>query len=384
MVTGDRPFTRRQFVSLSLALAADLAARRALAGQQPGGEQFLGTIPLSAPRAAPLNRLLATGLDARLFTDLSGLRADSLLTPNDRFYVRTACPDAARTANGWKIRIGGLVSRPVDVAAEDLARQAEDLGICLLECSGNSDPDNFGLISAAAWQGVRLGRVLAGIDALPAATHVRISGLDHDRSPMGTSVPGASWVFARDQLRDAFLATGMNGRALSPDHGAPVRLVVPGWYGCVAIKWVNAIEFAGDDAPPTSQMVEFAERTHQRGMPALARDYLPATIDHAAVPVRIEHWSSAGRPVYRIVGIQWGGETPSDALEIKLGGGVPFVGVTNCPLPASTRTWSLWMHEWRPAAPGRYALSMRFSDPAFQTRRLDMDFYRRVVTIPAA
>ena len=68
-----------------------------------------------------------------------------------------------------------------------------------------------------------------------------------------------------DQIREsrAFLATGMNGAPLGPDHGFPLRLVVPGWYGCTAIKWVNEIALLDDTAPATDQMREYAGRTHQ-------------------------------------------------------------------------------------------------------------------------
>ncbi len=373
--------TRRVWLRQSLALAAAVTARRALTAQQ-SGERFLGTLPLSRPNAAPLNRRLASGLDARLFTDLSTLTPDALITPNDRFYIRTSCPDAARIVEAWTIQVNGLLRRPSEIAADALRRRAEQMGTSLLECSGNSDPDNFGLMSAATWQGVRLRTLFQSLELTPKATHVRISGMDHDRSAMGTSEPGASWIFALADLGDAFLATGMNDRPLSLDHGAPVRLIVPGWYGCVAIKWVNAIEFVDDRVPPTAQMVEFAARTHQRGVPPLASAFAPATIDHCAMPVRIERWASTGRSVYRVVGVQWGGDTPSNALAIRFGRDRPFVPVTDCPRPASTRSWSLWTHEWRPEAPGRYEISLRFTDDAIRTRRLDMDFYRRAVTIP--
>src|SRR4029453_17551387 len=126
---------------------------------------------------------------------------------------------------------------------------------------------------------------------------------------------GGSWIFALDELREAFLATGMNGVPLPADHGAPVRLVVPGWYGCVCIKWVNAIEFVDDRVPPTGQMIEFAARTHQRGVPSRAIDFHAAAIDQAAFPVRVEHWSTGSRSAYRVIGILWGGEKPSNALE---------------------------------------------------------------------
>src|SRR5262249_24185039 len=150
------------------------------------------------------------------------------------------------------------------------------------------------------------------------------------------------------------LAVRMNGAPLTADHGAPVRLLVPGWYGCACIKWVNRIELVADDIQPTSQMWEFALRTHQTGPPALAREYTPAVIDTARVPVRIEKWSVDGKIEYRIVGVIWGGRSPTNALAIRFKSTEPWVPVQDCPLPASTLTWSLWTHRWKPSDPGRY------------------------------
>ena len=106
----------------------------------------------------------------------------------------------------------------------------------------------------------------------------------------------------------ALLAVRMNGAPLPRDHGFPVRLVVPGWYGCACIKWVNRIELVPDEAPATSQMHEFAARTHQpfdrlkAGTEVVARDFVPAVIDTAAMPVRVEKWAIDGRLAYRVVG----------------------------------------------------------------------------------
>ena len=80
----------------------------------------------------------------------------------------------------------------------------------------------------------------------------------------------------------------MNGEPVPADHGKPVRLAVPGWYGCSWIKWVNEIRLVGPDEPATSQMVEFAARTHQSAPHKLRRDYTPADIQTAATPVRVE------------------------------------------------------------------------------------------------
>jgi DMSO/TMAO reductase YedYZ molybdopterin-dependent catalytic subunit len=194
-------------------------------------------------------------------------------------------------------------------------------------------------------------------------------------------VPGASWIFARGDLDRALLATRMNGVPLPPDHGSPVRLIVPGWYGCACIKWVDRIDLVPEDAPATTQMQEFAARTHQNPAARLARDFTPAIIDTAAMPVRVEKWQIGGRLEYRIAGIVWGGSTPTNALSIRFKASHPWGRVDDCPLPASTLTWSMWTHTWRPDSPGRYQIVLRVDDPSIRTRRLDLFFYVREIQI---
>src|SRR6185369_371957 len=137
---------------------------------------------------------------------------------------------------------------------------------------------------------VPLGDVIARQKPPADATAVLVSGLDDTAQRSRTSTPGASWVLPLASLErlGAFLAVRMNGEPLTRDHGAPVRLVVPGWYACSWIKWVNEIRFVSADAASTSQMVEFSLRTHQSGVPALAKDYEPPVIDLAATPIRVE------------------------------------------------------------------------------------------------
>jgi hypothetical protein len=257
-------------------------------------------------------------------------------------------------------------------------------GTHLLECSGNTDSALFGLISAATWDGVPLASIFERTDAARSAPFVLVSGVDDSTIPTRTSVPGASWIFSRDDLirSQAFLALRMNGEPLPPDHGAPMRLVVPGWYGCACIKWVNRVELIDDSADATTQMREYASRTHQRGQPRLARDYSPATIETAAMPIRIEHWiRNDGRPTYRVAGIIWGGTRPTNALMIRFKNSENWVRVTDCPMPASTTTWSMWSHWWTPEAPGRYDIVLKVDDRSIPTRRLDLFYYARSVNI---
>lgn len=257
------------------------------------------------------------------------------------------------------------------------------MGEHLLECAGNVEP--FGLMSVARWHGVPVLALLDRLTATPSSGRLLVVGHDDVGRAWRTSIAGAGWVFSRDDLArtGAFLATSMNDTPLPPDHGGPLRLVVPGWYGCASIKWVTDLEWLGEDAPATSQMQEFARRTHQDGTPQLARDYAPPAIDTAAMPVRVERWQAAGGVFYRVIGIVWGGTTPTDALEIRFAPEQPFVPVSDCPLPTSTSTWSLWSHDWRPERPGTYTMSLRVRDTSIRTRRLDMGYYARRVSIDA-
>src|SRR4026207_1630233 len=117
-------------------------------------------------------------------------------------------------------------------------------------------------------------------------------------SPVGLLAPLAS-----PNTPGASPAGRMTGEPLPADHGKPVRLVVPGWYGCTWIKWVNEIRLVGPDEQATTQMVEFAQRTHQAEPHKLARDYPPADIQPAATPVRVEKRKTPSGIDYRIVGI---------------------------------------------------------------------------------
>jgi DMSO/TMAO reductase YedYZ molybdopterin-dependent catalytic subunit len=386
-------------------LFAALLAPAAFAFQ--GDARFISTVPLGTPgvTAPPFGRLLGAGLDARLFTDLSTLGDQStiqsairnpqsaMLTAADRFFVRTAAPPLLPPADRWSLSLGGLVETPASVPLHDLEARVGPAQRVLIECSGNADQSNYGLMSTADWEGVPPIALLDRVKPTASSFRILVSGVDDMVTPSRTSASGASWIFTRDELQRALLAVRMNGAALTRDHGFPVRLVVPGWYGCTCIKWVDRIDLVADEAPATTQMQEFAARTHQpfdsreiasslrAGNLLRARDFIPAAIDTAAMPVGVEKWLIGGRLAYRITGIIWGGSTPTNALAIRFKSNQAWAPVDNCAIPASTLTWSLWSHTWRPDAPGRYQIALKVNDPKIRTRRLDIFFYVREVVI---
>src|SRR5215467_1447048 len=137
--------SRRDFLAATL-LAPALAQLKA-----PAGARLVGTVPFGVPgaRTTPLNRLLGSGLDARLFSDLSPLADNALTTPTERFFVRTAAAPSLPAAAGWSVALGGQVADAMRLDLPSLRSMSQATGRVLIECAGNSDPMNYGLMSVA-------------------------------------------------------------------------------------------------------------------------------------------------------------------------------------------------------------------------------------------
>ncbi len=373
-------FSRREF--LDFTTKASLAGTLGLLACQSKGEgDFVKLLPFINEGDAPLDKVTGEGLSGRLSFNLTRLNKDNLIIPNDEFYIRTRRPDRLGDTSSWEVSIGGLVGTPQRITAKQLKKQSRPMGVYLLECSGNSAFRHYGLLSAANWSGVRIKELLKSIDIDERATQVLVSGFDDHSADAEGSVKGASWVFDLELLKesDAFLATGMNGQTLPDDHGAPVRLLVPNWYGCSCIKWVNEIRLVDEQAPATSQMQEFAGRTHQERGFELAKDFQPAEIDLAAMPVRVEKWEAPQGISYRVIGVKWGQSQRVRDVKLHIYPDGPTLPVTQ--YLAANDGWSLWQCNWKPTKAAQYELQLKAVNNEIRTRRLDNGYYTRSVDI---
>ncbi len=346
------------------------------------GGEMLEIVPFAREGSPPMDTAVGEELDGRLYSDLTSATPEEPVTAAGRFYIRTRASSLLSEQNLQSILFRGFAGVPLNVGVGDLRAQARSMGTHLMECAGNTREGRFGLISVADWTGISLTEVLQRIPSIPNGARVLVSGFDRYASQSASSTPGASWIFSLDDIRatKAFLATGMDGQPLTRDHGAPVRLVVPGWYGCACIKWLNEICVVPDSAEITSQMQEFAFRTMQRGSPKLAREYQAPAIDQSAMVTRVEKWRVGERIKYRVAGIMWGGTTPVKRLEIRFNPDEDYLSVDEFQQSAND-PWSFWSHSWSPTATGPYLIRLRVAEPAMQTRRLDMGFYVREVAI---
>lgn len=180
--------------------------------------------------------------------------AQADLTGNDAFYVRNHGPVPRLDPQAWRLSVDGLVQRPLELSLEQLRGQfpAHEV-VATMQCAGNrrsglmklgdipGHPWGPGATSTARWEGVRLADVLRAAGIGSGAVHVAFEAPDVAPEAAPPQRFGASIPLAKATTDDVLLAWAMNGRALPAVHGAPVRVVVPGYIGARSVKWVERI-----------------------------------------------------------------------------------------------------------------------------------------------
>ena len=179
--------------------------------------------------------------------------AGGAVMPNGRFYLRNHFDIPNLGGDNYRLSIGGLVERPLKLCMRELHNLHAESLVVTLECAGNGrslfDPAvpgeawGLGAVSTAEWTGVRLMEVLERAGLRPGATELTFRGADSGVVDGHVAPVRFERGLSLDQIgeTDALLAYEMNGEPLSPPHGYPLRLIVPGWYAVASVKWLTEI-----------------------------------------------------------------------------------------------------------------------------------------------
>lgn len=181
--------------------------------------------------------------------------ADARVTALDAFYVRNHGPVAEIDPSAWRLHVDGLVANPLELSLEELRGRFDEHEVtATLQCAGNRRigflevrdiPGEAawgpGATATATWSGARLADVLAAADLEEGAEHVELMGADTSEEADPPQAFGASIPRHKAKAPEVLLAWAMNGKPLPPVHGAPVRVVVPGYVGARSVKWLERI-----------------------------------------------------------------------------------------------------------------------------------------------
>ena len=293
---------------------------------------------------------------------------DGPTVPNELFYVRSHFPEVPPFDPAtWRLSVGGDVARPLELDLDALRAMAQrELG-CVLECAGNGGHGNHlrrGGVAAARWRGVPLRDVLELIGPGPGATDVALRGADRGIDPdaPGVTEYERSLPLAKALDRDTLLALEMNGAPLPPEHGAPLRLVVPGWYAMDAVKWLREVRVARE--PSRGFYMTDRYRAAYTTGPEVRRMAVKSLIARPVAGARLPLAPCT------IVGVAWTGEATVTAVEVSADGGASW-------RPAELEdgperwSWRRWRRLWQPTGPGEYVLMSRARDSAGRQQPLE-------------
>ena len=307
------------------------------------------------------------------------------MTPTDRFFVRNHFPVPEADLLSWSVRIEGALDAPSTVSLDTLRQMPAVTVSAVLECAGNGRAFLHASASSVQWQlggvgcatftGVPLRDVLAFARLPTNAVDIVFEGADHGpehKLPGGADIHFARSVPLATAMRpDVILAYEMNGQPLEPDHGAPLRVIVPGWYGVASVKWLSRISIA---TRPFTGYFQSAEYSYWKGERASGVERVPVTTlqvkSEIARPYPGEE-VEIGVP-YRVFGAAWTSDASITSVDVSLDGGDTWTAATLGDTPAAN-AWHMWEFAWTPRGTGSCTLMARATDSAGRVQPMAHD-----------
>jgi sulfane dehydrogenase subunit SoxC len=329
-------------------------------------ERVHGQITQAIVKPAPAEFFIKSGSNLEMRWEAMYNRG--LLVPTELFFVRNNSPTVPSIDQAsWRLRVDGSgVARPRSFTYDDLLSMPSISVIRAIECAGNGrnffqfshgkkvpgTPWFLGGIGVAEWTGVPLLEVLSRTGVKRTARDVMPEGLDSLNVKRPMSIEKA-------MAADTLLVYGMNGQPLWPDHGFPVRMLVPGWVGIANTKWVGRIEVS-----ETPLYSEYNTKKYVLIGPGYKPD--PPALGPALTTQKVKSafelpWDGeipAGKRLLR--GRSWSGEGRIAKVEVSLDGGQTWK-LARLREPNIELAWTRWDLEWN-ATTGIHKLQARATD----------------------
>jgi len=312
---------------------------------------------------------------------LEALRHD--VTPVGLHYLLIHYDIPSVDAQTWRLEVGGAVDRPLTLTLADLRSRPSRTVAVTLECAGNgrallaprsvSQPWLNGAVGNAEWTGTPLAPILEEAGFRAEGVEVVFRGIDRGVQGDVEQSYERSLPLAEALADDVLLAYAVNGQPLPPQHGFPLRLVVPGWYGMTHVKWLAAITVVDEPFRGWQQDVSYRIRQSEDEQGTPVTRIVPRAL---MVPPGIPDFLTRTRIVEagrcELQGRAWSGWGPIEHVEVSADGGETWADATVEP-GRSRFAWSSWRFEWD-AAPGEHVLSCRATDATGRTQPLDAEW----------
>ena len=280
----------------------------------------------------------------------------------------------------WRLRIGGVVERPLELTLDELRARPKQTHAVTLECAGNgrallspravSQPWLSEAVGTAAWTGTPLAPLLEEAGLLPDALEVVFTGIDRGVQGGVVHAYERSLPVAEALRGDVLLAYAVNGRPLPPQHGFPLRLIVPGWYGMTHVKWLAAVTVVAEPFQGWQQAEAYTLRQSEEDAGTPVTRMLPRAL---LAPPGIPDFMSRSRYLAAgpclLTGRAWSGWGPVERVEVSVDGGREWVDAT-LDEPLADYAWRGWQHSWD-ARPGEHELCCRATDAAGNVQPLE-------------
>ncbi|HET9851256.1 MAG TPA: sulfite oxidase [Candidatus Limnocylindrales bacterium] len=298
---------------------------------------------------------------------LEAMRYD--ITPTGLHYLLVHFDIPAVDPVTWRLRLGGLVDNPIELSLEDLRARPSHTIPVTLECAGNgrarlsprplSNPWLFEAVGTAEWTGTPLGPLLDEAGLRDDAVELIFTGADRGIQGGTEHDFQRSLSIAEARRPEVLLAYAMNGAPLQPQHGFPVRLVVPGWYGMASVKWLRQIDAVSEPFQGYQQArtYRFKADAADPGEP-VSRIRVRALMAPPGIPDYFTRRRLVTAGQVSLTGRAWGGRTPLDRVEVGVDG--DWVDAVLGPSMGDF-AWRPWSFEWN-ARPGKHLLACRATD----------------------